>query len=177
MYKGKTMTKATLPTNYSFTKQITINAPLDKVWTVLSDFNNVYTWAPTVTNSYALNTKEQQVGASRHCDIEGFGAIQEVVTQWKEKSGYSYTVSDLGPLTAAQSNWKIEKSGDHKTVLTIVLAYNLKFSIFGKLLHSLMMKNKLSQSLDLTLLAVKNRVESGKLVRPLVNNSLTNSTV
>ena len=69
------MNKETLPTNYSLNKSLTINAPLDKVWAVLSDFNDVYTWAPTVTHSYALNTKSQQIGAARHCEINFFGGI------------------------------------------------------------------------------------------------------
>jgi len=169
------MNKEKLPANYSLNKSLTINAPLDKVWAVLSDFNDVYTWAPTVTHSYALNTKSQQIGAARHCEIKGFGGIDEIVTQWKEKSGFTYTVSDLGPLTGAQSRWNIEKVGEHQTKLDIELAYNLKFSIIGKLLHSLMMRSKLSDSLDLTLTAIRNRVESGKLVRPIIVNTLVNS--
>jgi len=164
-----------LKASYLIEESITINAPLSKVWQVLSDFNDVYTWAPTVTHSYGLNTKKQQIGAARHCEIKGFGGIDEVITQWEEKSGFTYTVSDLGPLTGAQSRWNIEQVGVHKTKLTIELAYNLKFSIIGKLLHSLMMRSKLSESIDLTLMAVKNRVESGKLVRPLIVNKLANS--
>jgi hypothetical protein len=39
------------------------------------------------------------------------------------------------------------------------------------------MKSKLSDSLDQTLIAVKNRVESGKLVRPLVVKKLSESIV
>lgn len=171
------MSKDKLAKNYSLKKNLTINAPLDKVWAVLSDFNDVYTWAPTVTHSYALNTKNQQIGAARHCDIKGFGGIDEVVTQWEEKSGFTYTVSDLGPLTAAQSRWSIEQVNAHKTKLVVELAYNLKFSVIGKLLHSLIMKSKLSDSLDQTLIAVKNRVESGKLVRPLVVKKLSESIV
>jgi ribosome-associated toxin RatA of RatAB toxin-antitoxin module len=171
------MTSEKLPTNYSQNKSTTINAPLDKVWAILSDFNDVYTWAPTVTESYALNTKNQQVGAARHCEIKGFGGIDEVITQWKENVGFTYTVSDLGPLTAAQSQWKIEQVGSDKTKLTVELGYNLKFGIFGKLLHSLMMKSKLSESLALTLLAVKDRVETGKLVRPFVDKKLVSANV
>jgi ribosome-associated toxin RatA of RatAB toxin-antitoxin module len=171
------MTKDKSPTNYSLKKSLTIYAPLDKVWEILSDFNDVYTWAPTVTHSYALNTKNQQIGAARHCEIKGFGGIDETVTQWNENSGFTYTVSDLGPLTAAQSHWKIEQIGDKQTKLDIELVYNLKFSIIGKLLHSLVMRNKLSESLELTLLAVKDRVESGKLVRPLIINKLAASSI
>ena len=164
-------------TKYSLKKNLIINAPLDKVWAVLANFNQVYTWAPSVTHSYGLNRKDQQIGAARHCEIKGFGGIDETVTQWQEKSGFTYTVSDLGPLTAAQSRWKIEQAGDHQTKIEVELGYNLKFSIIGKLLHSLMMKNKLSDSLSQTLIALKDRVESGKLVRPIATNKPVNSIV
>ncbi|MCJ8319357.1 MAG: SRPBCC family protein [Colwellia sp.] len=161
------MTNISLPTDYCQNKSITINAPLDEVWSIIADFNHVYTWAPSVTHSHSLNEKDQQIGAARHCDIEGFGSIDEVITQWQEKSGFTYTVTDLGPLTAAQGRWKIEAVNHHETNIVIEFGYNLKFGVIGKVLHSLMMKNKLSQGLTQTLSALKKRVESGNLVRPV----------
>jgi ribosome-associated toxin RatA of RatAB toxin-antitoxin module len=171
------MTKAEKATNYYLNKNLTINAPLDKVWSILADFNDVYTWAPSVAHSYSLNQKYQQIGAARHCEIKGFGAIEEVVTQWQEKSGFTYTVSDLGPLTGARSRWAITQISELETKIDVELAYNLKFSIIGKLLHSLLMKSKLADGLNSTLLALKTRAESGKLVRPLIVKELADSTV
>lgn len=150
---------------------VTINAPLKKVWQVMSDFNDVYTWAPTVTHSSGLNEKNNQVGAGRHCEIEGFGAIDEIVTEWKENQGFTYSISNLGPLTLGVSRWSIKELADNKTTITVEFGYELRFSLIGKLLHKLVMRRKLEAGLPDTLNALKVRVESGKLVRPLIAGS------
>lgn len=71
--------------SYSIQFKHTINAPLSDVWEILSDFNNVYIWAPVVTHSVELNDKNNQVGAGRHCTIKGLGLIEETITQWQDK--------------------------------------------------------------------------------------------
>jgi len=165
--KGNSLGKS-----YLIEKQVTINAPLNKVWQVLADFNDVYTWAPTVTHSNGLDEKNNQVGAGRHCKIEGFGSIDEVITQWQEKEGFTYTISDLGPLTKGLSRWILTESTANKTIITVEFGYELRFSLVGKLLHKLVMRRKLEAGLPETLQALKKRVESGKLVRPLLTDTL-----
>lgn len=162
------MNSNNLNTSYLIEKSITINAPLSKVWHVLSDFNDVYTWAPTVTHSSALDDKNNQVGAGRHCKIEGFGAIDEVITQWQENKGFTYSISDLGPLTKGLSRWTLIELAENKTTIKVEFGYELRFSLIGKLLHKLVMRGKLEAGLPDTLKALKTRVESGKLVRPLL---------
>jgi uncharacterized membrane protein len=163
--------------NYSIQLQHTINAPLNDVWAILSDFNNVYTWAPAVTHSGELNDKNNQVGAGRYCTIKGFGSIEETITQWQEKNSFTYTVSDLGPLTGATSSWLLQSKSSTTTTVNIQLNYRLKFSFFGKLLHKLMMRKKLENGIKDTLNALKKRIESGKLVRPLIDKQLLASSV
>jgi len=155
----------------------TINAPLNDVWKILSDFNNVYTWAPAVTHSGELNDKNNQVGAGRHCTIKGFGSIEETITQWQDKHSFTYTVTDLGPLTGAISSWNIQTETDASTTVNIQFNYRLKFGVFGRLLHKLMMRKKLENGIKDTLSALQKRIESGKLVRPLIDKKLLVSSV
>ncbi len=49
----------------------------------------------------------------------------------------------------------------------IRFSYNIRFGVVGWLMHSLMMRSKLEKSLPETLDAVKKRVETGALVRPV----------
>ncbi len=156
---------------YSVAASIKINASQADTWALLSDFNNVYTWAPGVKVSHGLSQKEKMVGAGRHCELPGFGAIDEVVTQWQEGTGFVYDVTPLGPLNNAYSSWWLTKLNDQTTRLDVVLSYDLRFGLFGKLLHSLIMKNKLQSSLPDTLSACKKRVETGELIRPLLTDS------
>ena len=145
---------------YSAATKIVMNASQKQAWQVLQDFSSVHTWAPAVSDSYQIGKEQKGVGHGRHCDIDGFGGIDEIITQWNEGKGFEYSVTPLGPLAASSSQWKLVKMGETHTRLEVTLSYNLRFGIFGKLLHALVMKSKLQTSLKETGEAVKDRVES-----------------
>jgi uncharacterized membrane protein len=139
---------------------IIINSPTEQAWLVLRDFDNVHEWAPTVTESYGIGNKELGVGHGRHCKIKGFGGLDEYITEWSEGKGFDYTVSPVGPLNNATSQWRIDEQGDGQTRLNISLNYETRWGIFGKLMHALMMRSKLKASLNQTVNVVKARVEA-----------------
>lgn len=151
---------------HGFSAIVTINAPKNEVWAVLEDFNNVYTWAPGVSESHALGNKNQEVGAARFCNLADFGNIDEIVTEWQQGNGFTYTVSALGPLTNAVSRWSLMAVDSKTTRLEVEFAYDIRFGVFGKIMHSLVMKKKLHISLPQTLEAFKQRLETKKLIRP-----------
>ena len=154
---------------HGFKSTITINAPKVQVWAVLEDFNNVYTWAPGVSESHGFGSKQQEIGAARHCKLSDFGAIDEVITEWKQGQGFTFTISPLGPLNNAISRWTLIEVDAQTTRLEVKFAYDIRFSIFGKLMHNLVMRKKLLTSLPQALQAFKQRIETGKLVRPLID--------
>jgi len=145
---------------------ININAPKNEVWAVLEDFNDVYLWAPGVSKSHALGNKRQEVGAARYCKLVDFGEIDEVITEWNQGEGFTYTVSALGPLNNAVSRWTLTKVNANTTQLEVELAYDIRFGLFGKMMHALVMQKKLQTSLPQTLQDFKNHMESGKANRP-----------
>ena len=63
------------------TRQIRINAPEEKVWEVLADFGGVYRWAPAILSSYATTQASGGVGEGRHCEVAGFGGIDEEIVE------------------------------------------------------------------------------------------------
>lgn len=150
------------------TATILIQASQQEVWEVLKDFGNVYTWAPGVEKSHSLGNKAHGVGAGRHCVLADFGKIDEYITRWDEGTGFVYDVTPLGPLTNAMSSWWLRSQSPNTTELQVSLNYDIRFSLFGKLMHNMVMKSKLEQSLNDTLQALKKRVETGEMLRPLV---------
>jgi hypothetical protein len=80
------------------------------------------------------------VGAGRNCKIEGFGTIDEVLTQWHENEGFTYTISDLGSLTGGVSRWTVSKTENNQALIEVAFGYNLWCSLFGKILHKLVMR-------------------------------------
>lgn len=167
------MNKRSLSGRYDIVKSININATQDKAWQVLRDFNNVYTWAPGVKESYGLNNKSQEIGAGRHCLLDGFGEIDEYILDWEKGSGFTYDVTPLGPLTNASSRWRLSSAGNGVTKLKIVFNYDLRYGLFGKIMHKLIMRKKLNDSLPQALDSFKQRVETGKLFRPLLKEALS----
>ena len=145
---------------YAVKTAVIINTPTATVWDVLKDFGNVSDWAPTVTKSYYLNAKSSGVGTGRHCDIKGFGSIQEYITDWQEGKGFVYSVTALGPIAASNSSWWLTRIDDQTTKLEVVLSYNIRFGLFGRIMHKLIMRKKLEQSLPETLAATKKHVEN-----------------
>ena len=151
-----------LPGKYEVKSEIIINASTAEVWDVLKDFGNVSDWAPSVSESHYLSSQTSGVGTGRHCVIDGFGSLDEYVTQWQEGVGFTYSVTPLGPLDKSNSSWWLSRISDTETKLEVALIYDLRFGLFGKILHKLIMRRKLEQSLPQTLAATKNHVEAAR---------------
>lgn len=143
---------------YAVKTAVIINTPA-AVWDVLKDFGSVSDWAPTVSESHYLTAQTDGVGTGRHCHVVGFGNIQEHVTDWHKGKGFAYSVTALGPLAASSSSWWLTRIDDQTTKLEVVFSYDIRFGLFGKILHKLVMRKKLEQSLPETLAATKKHVE------------------
>ena len=166
------MAQPTLLGKYQVSSSLDIFAPQTDVWDVLKEFADVYTWVPTVKESHAVGIGSQCVGAGRHCFLEGFGEIDEYITQWQDGTGFVYDVSPLGPLNKAFSSWWLTSPGKNVTHLNVTFSYEIRFGLFGKIMHKLMMRSKLETSLPQALEALKVRVETGKVLRPLVDGTI-----
>ena len=160
------MKAPTLAGKYRLVARIDIDASQKKSWEVLEDFNNVYTWAPGVTESHGIGKGDKQIGAGRHCKLDGFGEIDEYITHWQEGTGFVYDVSPLGPLHNALSSWWLTPIDETSTRLEVVFSYNIRFGLFGRIMHKLIMRGKLEKSLPETLQSVKKRIETGASIRP-----------
>lgn len=162
------MTNQLAARQHQLVSTITINETTEKLWSVMRDFDNVFTWAPSVEASYGLNEKRYEVGAGRYCKLQGFGEIEEYVLEWNEGQGFVYDVTPLGPLHNAISRWKIIPVAEHMCQLEVSFRYDIRFGPLGRLMHALIMRKKLEGSLPETLSALKLRVETGELCRPHV---------
>lgn len=140
-------------------KQV-IDADISAAWQVLADFYDVYTWVPGVSKSHALNDLPLGVGAARYCKLDDFGSIEEHITHWVDQTGFVYTISPLGPLNNAVSRWWLTPLANKQTMLEVSLKYDIRFGVFGKMMHKFVMRSKLQKSLPDTLLAVKKQVEA-----------------
>ena len=143
--------------------QIVIDAPAEKVWEVLADFGGVQKWAPGVTNSYSTSSKNSGDDAARHCDIPGFGGIEEYITEWNEGVSFTYRVEPFGFIDESSSTWKITPQGD-KTLVYTELNVNMRFGILGSVMEKLFVKRKIENGTRNALAGLKQHVMTGELI-------------
>ena len=141
--------------------QIVIDAPVQQVWEVLADFGGVYRWAPSVTNSYSTSENSSGPEASRHCDIAGFGGIEEYITEWNEGHDFTYLATGVGPISEGHSTWSVKAQGE-KTLVYTEFSYGLRFGPIGALMNALILRRKVEQGLEKALEGLKHHVKTGE---------------
>lgn len=147
-----------------FSKQITVNAPAEKVWNVLGrDFANIGVWATTVTNS-VVNNEAARVNNSpvggRLCDTS-FGKISEEFTAYDDnKKSLSFKgVIESKMFNSVISTNEVTAIDEHSSVVTVTPDIELTF--IGTLMSPLI-KMQLNKTIDQVLTDLKYYVENGK---------------
>ena len=150
---------------YKVESKIVIDSPVENVWSVLADFGQVSKWAPSVTHSYSTSVENSGPDAARHCDVKGFGGVEENITEWNEGRNFSYSVTGVGPISEANSTWSVTPMGD-KTQVYVDFRYVVRFGFVGAMMNSMMMRRKIRQGLDKTLEGLKQHIKTGELIGP-----------
>jgi len=140
-------------------RQIEINAPADEVWGAIADFGGVYKWAPNVTSSYSTTEANGGVGAGRHCEVPGFGGIDEEIVEWKEGHSYKYQVENIGPIGKLVNEWSVTSHGN-KSVVTTNVSYRMRFGIMGALMDKLMVRRSIRKAMAQAQDGLKGYVET-----------------
>ena len=143
--------------------QIVIDAPAERVWEVLADFGGVEKWAPGVARSYSTSDSNSGDDAARHCDIPGFGGVEEYITEWNEGVGFTYRVEPFGLIDESTSTWKITPQGDMTLVYT-ELNVNMRYGVLGSLMERLFVKRKIENGTRNALAGLKRHVLTGELI-------------
>ncbi|MDP6667667.1 MAG: SRPBCC family protein [Dehalococcoidia bacterium] len=145
------------------TREIKVNSTPERVWDVLSDFNGVAKWSPTVLTSERTTSNEQGMGAVRACEVSGLGDIEETVVDWKDGEYLTIDLTPFGPMKFARSTWSI-RSSDGVTIVRATVTLEAKFGILGKLMEKMIMRSKFSKVLGQSLEGLRHYCETGEKV-------------
>lgn len=140
--------------------EITINAPVEKVWATLADLEQVQYYNPAIAKARYISTNKEGAGAARHCDFKDGKWVKErvtAVTPHKSMSIEMYEHQWPVKYMRWRTNLAPEGSGTH---VSQKLEYEVKFGILGKLLDSLMMRGKMSKMLNEIFESMKRYIES-----------------
>ena len=143
--------------------EITINAPLEKVWRTLGDLKSVRFTNPLVKTVKIISKNKEGVGSARHCDFKDGKFVEERVTAFEPNKSISFELyKHQWPLVFMRWTNRLEKHGN-TTLLVSDTEYELKFGIAGKIMNALIMRRKFSQIIADALEKLKRYNETGTI--------------
>ena len=146
------------------TSSTNIDAPADKVWSVLADLGSIYKWNPGVAKSHTTSELTQGEGATRHCDLDDRNYLEERAFDWREGESFKIDVFESSmPLESNIVTFQVAPDAD-RTNVTVTVDYKLKYGIIGALMDVIFAKRMLQNGFDDMMAGLKYHVETGDLV-------------
>ncbi len=148
------------------TKRVTIDASAGRVWEVLADFGNVAPWGPTVVESRIIDKskKNKRVGTVRVLRHRSNKEVEEVVSAWQERKGFTVEFPVAGgAIKSFSQQWSLEGTKD-EALVTVIMRYDVRWGVLGRFLDLIMLKKHFSRELTLGLAGLKHYVETGEEV-------------
>ncbi|MFZ5896249.1 MAG: SRPBCC family protein [Myxococcota bacterium] len=120
----------------------------ENVWALLADLEAVQHYNGGVRRAAIDGVQRVGVGARRSCELIPKGRVVERVTHWEDGRALGLEVVESDwPIHFMRWVTRVDAQGSG-TRITQTLEYEVKFGWFGAVLDRLMMKRKLTSTLD-----------------------------
>ncbi len=141
--------------------EITINAPIEKIWSLLTDLEMLDKYDPTVKKATLISTEKTGIGAKRKVNmLDGKNWFDEKITVFKNNEDLTYQLTDCTfPMKNLKHSYSFEKIGT-QTKVKQVMEYTVKFGLFGKLLDALMIRKQSDIGIKKFFSGLKNYAEN-----------------
>jgi len=141
--------------------EITINAPIEKIWEALSNIELLEKYDPAVENCKTLSSLKNGVGAKRKVSMkDGKNWFEEVCTVSKQNKSLAYELTACSfPVQSLKHSYSFEQIGNSIKVKQL-MQYNVKFGFFGKILDLLMIQKQSDKGIKLFLNGLKSYTEN-----------------
>jgi hypothetical protein len=126
---------------------LTASCPPERIWALLSDLTAVERYNPTVKSARIRGTARTGVGAERACELLPSGVVERV-THWEDGRALGLEIAESDwPIRYMRWITRVEPTAGGSR-LTQELDYAMKLGPLGWLMDTLVMKRKLSRTLD-----------------------------
>lgn len=141
--------------------EITINAPIKKIWEALTNVGELDKYDPTVKKCTVLSQTTKGIGASRKVTMkDGKNWFEEKCTVSKENEALTYELTDCSfPVKNLNHSYTFEQNGNMVKVKQI-MNYQVKFGFLGKILDSLVMRKQSDKGIKEFLGGLKSYTEN-----------------
>ena len=120
----------------------TLNHGVEALWSVLSDFENVADWNPTLQSAHLLGTQKRGVGASRQCTLnDGKNHVEERVIRWEEGRLLEIEIVDgTLPFRKASVLVELESESPKRTRVHMTTSFEPKGGALGSVAAEIVLK-------------------------------------
>ena len=141
--------------------EIIINAPVERIWAVLSDLAALERYDPTVLKSELLSTEKTGIGAKRKVYMkDGKNWFEEKVTVWQPNCALTIQLTNCTfPIKRLKHSYSFS-SVANGTLVKQVMEYEVKFGLLGKLMDWLMIRKQSDKGIKLFMAGLKKIVEN-----------------
>jgi mxaD protein len=100
-------------------EEVSINAPSDKVWEKVSNFNDLGAWHPAVKTTEIISGENNKVGAERLLTLQDGGTIQEKLLAYNAYAKtFKYSIiKGVLPVSGYESKVTVKPVGKQKSVV------------------------------------------------------------
>jgi len=123
--------------------EIVIEAPIDKIWSVLATPDLLEKYDPTVRKSSLISDINTDRGAKRKVEMQdGKNWFEEVITVCKPGESLTYELTACSfPIHNLKHSYSFQKL-DGQTKVLQTMEYTVKFGILGKILDRLVIRKQ-----------------------------------
>lgn len=130
-------------------KTIEIDAPVELVWSKISNLADIQNWSVTVNESHYHTELQRGLGAGRTCDVKGFGTLVENVLEWTENESFTLSLEGLPFFVKeASGGWRLEKLGADRTRATVTINMQTRFWPVGALMEKFLLGPQFSKAIE-----------------------------
>jgi ligand-binding SRPBCC domain-containing protein len=141
---------------------VRIDAPPEKVWSVLASLDALERYDPGVVKSEIVTSSHEGQGAARRCDLKPGGWFKERVAEWTPNQSLSFELFECTlPVRRLKHSYTLTSDGSGTTVHQR-MEYELKFGPIGKLMDAMMVRKKWDAGIKGFFSGLKHYVETGE---------------
>jgi ligand-binding SRPBCC domain-containing protein len=141
---------------------IRIDAPPEKVWSVLASLDLLDRYDPGVKKSEIVTSSREGPGSARRCELKPGGWFKEKVADWTPNESLSFELFECTlPVRRLKHSYKLTPDGSG-TIVRQRMEYELKFGAIGRLMDAMMVRKKWDAGIKGFFGALKQYVESSQ---------------
>lgn len=139
---------------------ITINASIDKIWSILTDLELLDKTDPTVKKATLISENKTGLEAKRKVLMQdGKNWFDEKIIAFIPNEELVYQLTDCSfPIKGLKHTYSFQKIGD-QTKVQQVMEYSVKFGILGVLMDKMMIGKQFNSGINKFLTGLKTYAE------------------